>query len=223
MVFIGGSDQSELAAAAPGDEENNSAVGFKMCDGVIFGADARDHDVRAPDQADGFSIDPSAARVHQLASLQLETFAGQRVLAGDAPVSTGSALPGFRADIVGGESAVRDGIQDILDDEAGGTNSGIVEQGGGVEAGARQTWIEPRHLVGRNHPMARDSLRAGEAIVEPQSGSIREPGLEAIHRQEELKRLDKLGSDAQQDGALAQRLPDQVELRDISDTGGRRG
>src|ERR1035441_7595471 len=101
MILIGGSNQSELIPATPGDPKHDAAIRLEMRYSVIACVYSRDYDVRAAHQPQSIRVAPGAAGIHELAGLDFELFAAQRIGAPHSPARIRSeTLPTFRADII---------------------------------------------------------------------------------------------------------------------------
>src|SRR5579862_3712359 len=127
VLLLCGSGQRKLILAAPWNQENDAAIRLKMRDGMIADAYSRNYNVRSADQAQRIATAPCAAGVHQLASLDLEAFAGQRIGAVHPPKTVRRSLPGVGPYVVGSPCAIRHSVQDVFDHESCRRNAAIVK------------------------------------------------------------------------------------------------
>ena len=75
----------------------------------------------------------------------------------------------------------------------------------------RKAGFEPRDLGPREHPMTRHLSAAGQQIVEPESGPIKQARRPAVQRDQKWLRRNQVRREIQQDCAFPQRFTNQMK------------
>lgn len=185
MVHIGGADEGGGGEIAPGDEEDDAAVGVEVGDGVIAFVKAGEDDVRTADEAQAGAGHPGAAGIDDARGVEA------RAIGEDDAI--GQELGDFDAGLA--YSAVVAGVADVVDDEGGGITGGVPIGKAVAEVGALA-----------------DAVAAGEEIVKSDADAVEGFVEEAGGGELKAEGADGVGGEFEQAGAFAQGLADEAEV-----------